>query len=84
SRQAGEEKRIFSFDELQDVCGFSLSENPVLAELLADMLVERPEVRLANIRSDCLALSFYPEYCPNGQEEAQDRQSLEESVPQGQ
>ncbi len=84
SGQAGEEKRIFSFDELQDVCGFSLSENPVLTELLADMLVERPEVRLANIRSDCLALSFYPEYCPNGQEEAQDRQSLEESVPQGQ
>ena len=63
SRQTGEGNRIFSFEELQELCDLPLSANPALAELLADMVVERPEVRLANIRGDCLALSFYPEYC---------------------
>ena len=63
SRQTGEGNQIFSFEELQELCDLPLSANPALAELLADMVVERPEVRLANIRGDCLALSFYPEYC---------------------
>lgn len=67
---------IFYLDQIQEGCDLSLSENPALTELLADMLVERPEVRLAYIRSDCLELHFHPEFCPNCQKETEDRQSL--------
>ncbi len=67
---------IFYLDQIQEGCDLSLSENPALTELLADMLVERPEVRLAYIRSDCLELHFHPELCPNCQKETEDRQSL--------
>ena len=61
----GDGNWIFYLDQIQKGCAFSLSENPALAELLADMLVEGPEVRLAYIRSDCLELHFHPEFCPN-------------------
>ena len=61
----GDGNWIFYLDQIQKGCAFSLSENPALAELLADMLVEGPEVRLAYIRSDCLELRFHPEICPN-------------------
>ena len=66
----------FYLDQIQEGCAFSLSENPALTELLADMLVERPEVRLAYIRSDCLELHFHPEFCPNCQKETENHQSL--------
>ena len=56
---------VFYLNQIQEGCDFSFSENPALTELLADMLVERPEVRLAYIRSDCLELHFHPEFCPN-------------------
>ena len=71
----------FAFDELRERSGLSFSENPQLAELLADMILERPEVKLVGVRSDCLALGFYPEHCPNWQGE-ESRQSLEEPVTQ--
>lgn len=71
----------FAFDELRERSGLSFSENPQLAELLADMIVERPEVKLVGVRCDCLALCFYPEHCPNWQGE-ESRQSLEEPVTQ--
>ena len=45
------------------------------------MILERPEVKLVGVRSDCLALCFYPEHCPNWQGE-KSRQSLEEPVTQ--
>ena len=60
---------IFYFDEIQKQSGLSLSENPELAELLADMIAERPEVSLVSIRGDCLDLCFYLDYCPGCQEE---------------
>lgn len=66
---------IFYLDQIQEGCDFSLSENPALTELLADMLVERPEVHLAYVRSDCLELRFHPEFCPNCQKETEDCQS---------
>ena len=65
---------IFYLDQIQEGSAFSLSDNTALAELLADMLVERPEVSLASIRSDCLELRFYPDFCKNLQEGR--RQSL--------
>ncbi len=65
----------FYLDQIQEECDFSLSENPALTELLADMLVERPEVHLAYVRSDCLELRFHPEFCPNCQKETEDCQS---------
>lgn len=71
----------FDFDELRERSGLSFSENPQLAELLADMVVERPEVKLVGVRSDCLALCFYPEHCPNWQGE-ENGQSLVEPVNQ--
>lgn len=67
---------IFYLDQIQEGCDLSLSENPALTELLADMLVERPEVHLAYVRSDCLELRFHPEFCPNCQKETEDWQSL--------
>ena len=67
---------IFYLDQIQEGCDFSLSENPALTELLADMLVERPEVHLAYVRSDCLELRFHLEFCPNCQKETEDHQSL--------
>lgn len=66
----------FYLDQIQEGCDLSLSDNPALTELLADMLVERPEVHLAYIRSDCLELRFHPEFCPNCQKETEDHQSL--------
>lgn len=66
---------IFYLDQIQEGCDFSLSENPAMTELLADMLVERPEVHLAYVRSDCLELRFHPEFCPNCQKETEDCQS---------
>ncbi len=77
----GEGSWDFAFDELREWSGLSFSENPQLAELLADMIVERPEVKLVGVRSDCLALCFYPEHCPNWQGE-ESRQSLAEPVTQ--
>ena len=73
---------IFYLDQVQEGCDFSLSENPALAELLADMLVERPEVSIAYVRSDCLELRFYPELCPNCQKETENRQDLAGAAPQ--
>ena len=73
---------IFYLDQIQEGCDLSLSDNPALTELLADMLVERPEVRLAYIRSDCLELHFHPEFCPNCQKETEDHQSLAGAAPQ--
>lgn len=73
---------VFYLDQIQEGCDFSFSENPALTELLADMLVERPEVSLASIRSDCLELRFYPELCPNCQKETENRQDLEGAAPQ--
>ena len=73
---------IFYLDQVQEGCNFSLSENPALAELLADMLVERPEVSMAYVRSDCLELRFYPELCPNCQKETENRQDLAWAAPQ--
>lgn len=73
---------IFYLDQVQEGCDFSLSENPALAELLADMLVERPEVSMAYVRSDCLELRFYPELCPNCQKETENRQDLAGAAPQ--
>ena len=73
---------IFYLDQIQEECSFSLSENPALAELLADMLVERPEVSMAYVRSDCLELRFYPELCPNCQKETENRQDLAWAAPQ--
>ena len=67
----------FYLDQIQEECDFSLSDNPALTELLAEMLVERQEVRLACIRSDCLELQFHPEFCPNCQKETENGQSLE-------
>lgn len=67
---------IFYLDQIQEGCDLSLSENPALTELLADMLVERPEVHLAYVRSDCLELCFHPKFCPNCQKETEDHQSL--------
>ena len=78
----GDGNWIFYLDQIQKGCAFSLSENPALAELLADMLVEGPEVRLAYIRSDCLELHFHPEFCPNCQKETEDHQSLAGAAPQ--
>ena len=72
---------VFYLDQIQEGCDFSFSENPALTELLADMLVERPEVSLASIRSDCLELRFYPDFCKNLQEGR--RQSLAGLVSQG-
>lgn len=72
---------IFYLDQIQEGSAFSLSDNTALAELLADMLVERPEVSLASIRSDCLELRFYPDFCKNLQEGR--RQSLAGLVSQG-
>lgn len=66
---------IFYLDQIQEGCDLSLSDNPALTELLADMLVERPEVHLAYVRSDCLELRFHPEFCPNCQKETEDCQS---------
>ena len=77
----GEGSWDFAFEELKERSGLSFSENPQLAELLADMIVERPEVKLVSVRSDCLALCFYPEHCPNWQGE-ESRQSLAEPVTQ--
>ena len=71
---------IFYLDQVQEGCDFSLSENPALTELLADMLVERPEVSLASIHRDCLELRFYPDFCKNLQEGR--RQSLAGLVSQ--
>ncbi len=73
---------IFYLDQVQEGCDFSLSENPALAELLADMFVERPEVSMAYVRSDCLELRFYPELCPNCQKETENRQDLAGAAPQ--
>ena len=67
---------IFYLDQIQEGCDLSLSDNPALTELLADMLVERPEVHLAYVRSDCLELRFHPEFCPNCQKETEEHQSL--------
>ena len=69
TNNTGEGNWVFYFDEIQEECGFSFSENPTLTELLADMLVERPEVSQVDICSDCLDLCFYLDYCPNCQEE---------------
>ena len=71
---------IFYLDQVQEGCDFSLSENPALAELLADMLIERPEVSMAYVRSACLELRFYPDFCKNLQEGR--RQSLAGLVSQ--
>lgn len=51
---------IFYYDEIQEL---SLSENPALAELLADMIQDRQEVSQINIRSDCLDICFYLDHC---------------------
>ena len=76
----GDGNWVFYLDQIQEGCDFSLSENPALAELLADMLVERPEVSMAYVRSDCLELRFYPDFCKNLQEGR--RQSLAGLVSQ--
>ena len=76
----GDRNWVFYLDQIQEGCDFSFSENPALTELLADMLVERPEVSLASIRSDCLELRFYPDFCKNLQEGQ--RQSLAGRVSQ--
>ena len=76
----GDGNWVFYLDQIQEGCDFSFSDNPALAELLADMLVERPEVSLASIRSDCLELRFYPDFCINLQEGR--KQSLAELVSQ--
>lgn len=73
---------IFYLDQIQEGCDFSLSENPALTELLADMLVERPEIHLAYVRSNCLELRFHPGFCPNCQKETEDHQSLAGAVLQ--
>ncbi len=76
----GDGNWVFYLDQIQKECDFSFSENPALTELLADILVERPEVSLASIRSDCLELRFYPDFCINLQEGR--KQSLAELVSQ--
>ena len=76
----GDGNWVFYLDQIQEGCDFSLSENPALTELLADMLVERPEVSLASIHRDCLELRFYPDFCKNLQEGR--RQSLAGLVSQ--
>lgn len=65
---------IFYYDEIQELSGLSLSENPALAELLADMIQERQEVSQINIRSDCLDMCFYLDHCPGCQEEAGEKE----------
>ena len=70
----------FYLDQIQEGSAFSLSDNPALTELLADMLVERPEVSMAYVRSACLELRFYPDFCKNLQEGR--RQSLAGLVSQ--
>ena len=81
-RNTVEGNRSFSFDEIQEQFGLSLSENPELAELLEDMLAEKREVRLVSIGSDCLNLHFYPDYCPvrSGEQRNETGQTLADLI----
>lgn len=63
---------IFYYDEIQELSDLSLSENPALAELLADMILDRQEVSQINICSDCLDMCFYLDHCPGCQEEQEE------------
>lgn len=78
-----EGNRIFYFDKIREMCGLSFSENPALAELLADMLVERPEVKQVNIRGGCLELRFHPDQCLDCGEETRDGRSLADLLSAG-
>lgn len=69
AEKAAEGKGTFYYDKIEELSGLSLSENPELANLLADMLLDRPEVSRVNIRGDHLDLCFYPDCCPGRRKE---------------
>ena len=58
-----------SFEKIREQSDLELGENPFLQELMADMIVERPEVAGVCIRGDCLSVRCRPEFCHGRQKE---------------
>ncbi len=69
AEKAADGNGIFYYDKIEELSGLSLSENPELANLLADMLLDRPEMSQVNISGDHFDLCFYPDCCPGCREE---------------
>lgn len=58
-----------SFEKVREQSDLELGENPFLRELMADMLIERPEVAEVCIREDCFSVRCRPEFCRDHQKE---------------
>ncbi len=58
-----------SFEKVREQSGLELGENPFLQELMADMIVERPEVAEVCIWRDCFSVNYRPEFCHGRQKE---------------
>jgi len=58
-----------SFEKIREQSDLELGENPFLRELMADMLIERPEVAEVCIREDCFSVRCRPEFCRDHQKE---------------
>lgn len=57
------------FEKIREQSGLELGENPFLRELMADMIIERPEVAEVYIREDCFSVRCRPEFCRDHQKE---------------
>ena len=55
------------FEKIREQSGLELGENPFLRELMADMIIERPEVAEVCIREDCFSVRCRPEFCRDHQ-----------------
>lgn len=58
-----------SFEKIREQSDLELGENPFLQELMADMIVERPEVAEVCIWRDCFSVRYHPEFCHDCQKE---------------
>ena len=56
-----------SFEKIREQSDLELGENPFLQELMADMIVERPEVAEVCIWRDCFNVRYHPEFCHDHQ-----------------
>lgn len=57
------------FEDIREQSGLELWENPFLQELMADMILERPEIAEVGIREDCFSVRCRPEFCHDRQKE---------------
>lgn len=61
-----------SFEKIREQSDLELGENPFLQELMADMIVERPEVAEVRIWRDCFSVNYHPEFCHGRQKDFSD------------